>query len=82
MFSKPMYREMLRHLRENGASQVQVAHFNEHWRRANHNPVLPTPCPSCFLGGSVSPLSTLPKDGAMANVCCDVCQRRFEFKEP
>lgn len=81
MFSKPMYREMLKYLRENGASPVQIAHYNEHWRRADHNPGLPIPCPTCYLTGSLSRLTRLPAVGGIANVRCDSCHRLFEYKD-
>jgi hypothetical protein len=75
-----MYREMLRYLRENGATSVQIAHYNEHWRRADHNPSQPIPCPTCYLAGSVSRLTSLPAVAGIAKVRCDVCHRFFDYK--
>jgi hypothetical protein len=80
MFSKPMYREMLRHLRESGASPLLVARYNEHWRNAHQDPALPLPCPACYLQSRVSTLRAMPQAGTLASLRCEVCSASFEFQ--
>ena len=77
-----MHDELLNQLKAYGASDAQIAAWQEQWRSALVNRNEPLPCPNCFYQGQpTGRLQPIPASPKRAKVKCAVCKTYFEFPD-
>jgi hypothetical protein len=74
-----MHDELLRHLRERGATQFLIDAWENAWYQAQIFKGEPLPCPLCFIDGRVQRLVPLDSVGALGVARCEACKVKFTF---
>jgi hypothetical protein len=76
-----MRNELLRNLKEYGASEAEIDSWLRRWNSAVNSAGDPLPCPKCFLKSkSVEALQSLPPEKPkQGRSKCSVCKTYFDY---
>ena len=74
--------EMIRQLKEQSATQAQMAEHELRWKHAMTHPGEPLPCPLCFLAGETNRLRAISEESGLGIVRCEYCRNEFQYKSP
>ena len=74
--------EMVRQIKAQSATEVQIAAYLTDWNDAIENNGKPLPCPLCHLKGEIRRLKPISEEHGVAVIRCEHCHEKFEFDSP